>query len=37
MNDFARAVVRCEREMVQLGPDATRRFDWSAVPRWPAR
>jgi hypothetical protein len=30
-------VVRCECEMARLGPDATRRFDWSAVPRWPAR
>jgi len=37
LDDFARAVARCEREMAQLEPDATRRFDWSAVPRWPAR
>ena len=33
--DFARAVIRCEREVVRLGPDAARRFDWSTVPRWP--
>ena len=34
-DDFARAVIRCEREVVGLGPDAARRFDWSTVPRWP--
>ena len=36
MDDFARAVIRSEGEVVRLGPDAARRFDWSAVPRWPA-
>jgi DUF309 family protein family protein len=35
LEDFARAVIRCEREVVRLGADAARCFDWSAVPRFP--
>jgi hypothetical protein len=37
VDGFAREVIRCEREVVRLEPDAARRFDWSGVPRWPAR
>ena len=36
MESFARGVIRCEREVVRLGPEAVRRFDWTAVPRVPA-
>ncbi|HEY7041919.1 MAG TPA: DUF309 domain-containing protein [Methylomirabilota bacterium] len=35
LDGFARAVTRCAREVVRLGPDATRRFDWGTVPRLP--
>lgn len=35
LDDFARAVIRCEREAARLGPDASRLFDWGAVPRLP--
>jgi hypothetical protein len=37
LDGFARAVSRGEREVTRLGPDATRRFDWSAVPGLPPR
>ena len=36
LDGFARAVIRCEREVVRLGPEATRRFDWGEVPRMPS-
>lgn len=35
LDGFARAVIRCEHEVVRLGPEAARRFDWGAVPRFP--
>jgi hypothetical protein len=35
LDPFARAVVRCERLVAALGSEAERRFDWSAVPRFP--
>lgn len=35
LDGFARAVIRCEREVVRPAPEATRRFDWGAVPRFP--
>jgi hypothetical protein len=37
LDGFARAVNRGEREVARLGPDATRRFDWGAVPCLPPR
>jgi hypothetical protein len=37
LDEFARAVIRGEREVERLGGDGARRFDWSAVPRWPGR
>ena len=36
MDDFARAVLGCARELERLGAEAPRRFDWSAVPAFPA-
>ncbi|HEU4439750.1 MAG TPA: DUF309 domain-containing protein, partial [Methylomirabilota bacterium] len=34
--DFARAVLGCERELARPGPEGSRRFDWRAVPPFPA-
>ena len=33
---FARALIRCEREIIALGADAARGFNWSAAPRFPS-
>ena len=33
---FAAEVARCLGEIIALGADAPRRFDWSRVPRFPA-
>lgn len=36
LDAFACALIRCEREIVALGAEAARRFDWSAAPRFPS-
>ncbi|MGH7372742.1 MAG: DUF309 domain-containing protein [Candidatus Rokuibacteriota bacterium] len=36
LDAFARALIRCEREIVALGAAAGRDFDWSAAPRFPS-
>jgi len=35
LDGFARALIRCEREVVALGAEAARGFDWAAAPRFP--
>jgi hypothetical protein len=35
LDAFARALARCLDEVVALGAEAPRRFDWSTVPRFP--
>lgn len=36
LDAFARALIRCEREIMTLGANAGLRFDWSAAPRFPS-
>jgi hypothetical protein len=36
LDAFAHALIRCEREIVALGAEAARGFDWSAAPRFPS-
>jgi Domain of unknown function (DUF309) len=36
LDDFARRVDRCRRDVVDLGAEAAARFDWSTVPPFPA-
>ena len=36
LDAFARALIRCEREIMTLGATAGLRFDWSGAPRFPS-
>ena len=35
LDPFARATQRCLAQLLALGGEATARFDWAAVPRFP--